>query len=499
MTHRRIVIPLALLWLALVLPQLASHYSFDWDSSQFERGVAHFDIARHQPHPPGYPLWMLALKGLTPIVGHPISAQVALALLFTIAGLIFFYLLARELLGDEAGLAATVLLAFSPLVLLHAMTSAVYAVDLFTSSAGAWFAARLWNADKPRWPLPVLAGFTLALAAGFRPSGGAFLLPLLAVAFLRTARLRPVQAALGMAAGALCWAAWYVPAALITGGFQRLSALTSAQAVSSFRKTSVFYGATFHQQFVMMTGTTIVLAFALAPLALAVGTALLLTRGRLLGAPRPSRPAWASVLFFVLWLTPNLAMDYLFHFGKVGYAMLSLPPLALVVAWLAWPALKHSRWTLAFTAAALLACYFPYERLIVDQARGSLPRLLLVCSPRMPGLLEDSQRDLRRLIDGLPGRPEQKLIFCLREHPDAPNIRTVTCEYSDVYWANPTKSGLEVHAPREGPVSYRWPDSVRIIGWLCNSDGPPADVRARYPRARRMGGSAVYSLWAATN
>lgn len=53
---------LALLWLALALPQVDTRYSYNWDSSQFERGVEHFDISRHQPHPPGYPLWILASK-----------------------------------------------------------------------------------------------------------------------------------------------------------------------------------------------------------------------------------------------------------------------------------------------------------------------------------------------------------------------------------------------------------------------------------------------------
>ena len=75
--HRALLWLLAALWLALALPHVDTRYSFAWDSSQFERGVRHFDIALHQPHPPGYPLWILALRGLAPIAGPGTAANCA--------------------------------------------------------------------------------------------------------------------------------------------------------------------------------------------------------------------------------------------------------------------------------------------------------------------------------------------------------------------------------------------------------------------------------------
>ena len=94
-----------MLWLGAALPRVGARYSWDWDSSQFDRAVEKFDVSLHQPHPPGYPLWVLAMKALTPLLGSPNSAQVVLSLLFTITGLMFFSSLARELLGSEGGLA----------------------------------------------------------------------------------------------------------------------------------------------------------------------------------------------------------------------------------------------------------------------------------------------------------------------------------------------------------------------------------------------------------
>lgn len=93
--HQRLFPLLAMIWVALILPDLGTRYSFGWDSSQFDRAVSDFDIARHQPHPPGYPLWVLALRALSPILNNPNRAQILLAVLFTLAGLAFFRAVAR--------------------------------------------------------------------------------------------------------------------------------------------------------------------------------------------------------------------------------------------------------------------------------------------------------------------------------------------------------------------------------------------------------------------
>ncbi len=255
---------LALVWLLLALPRVDTTYSYSWDSSQFERGVRQFDIARHQPHPPGYPLWIFALRGLTPVVGRANSAQVILALLFTVAGLLFFLPLAREMLGDDAGAAATALLAFSPLVCLHATVPLTYAVDLFASCSVGWFAARLWR-GQTRWaPL----GFALAsVTAGFRQSGVTFLLPLLCVALWRSWRKHPLYAAGGLAAGAVCWLAWYVPTAVLSGGFAALASLDRNQMLGAVRKTSIFFGAPLMTHAHMILDGSIYLGFALVALA----------------------------------------------------------------------------------------------------------------------------------------------------------------------------------------------------------------------------------------
>ncbi len=478
MSRKALVWVLAAIWLALALPHVDTRYSFNWDSSQYERGVERFDIRSHQPHPPGYPLWILALKALTPLTGGANRSQVVLALLFSAAGLLFFGALAGATLGREGGTAAAVCLAFSPLVCLNAMATVNYAVDLFASCAAGYMAWRMWRGEI-RWAAPALG--LLAVTAGFRPSGVVFLLPLLGAALWRAWRKGPGYAAGAVLAGAALFLAWYIPTALITGGFAALAALNRNQMISSVRQTSVFLGAAPAVHAHMAIDASLYLGLALITLLPAAVRAV--WRGR---------PDWGAAvaaapgaLFIALWLAPNLAMVYLFHCGAPGYVLLSAPPLVLLGNRLLHASGKPV-WMAAAAALGLAAGYFPYERL-VNPARVTVAYQLLRATPRLPGLLESEQRRLRTWIDALPGQPWEKLIFCMRESTEAPNIRTVTYEYGDGAWAD----------GRGGEMPARLPDAVRSVGWLCGAAGPPPAVRARFPQARRVGGNRLFSFWAA--
>ena len=54
---------LALVFLALHLPYLPASLE-DLDSINFALGVRDFDVAHHQPHPPGYPVFILLAKAV---------------------------------------------------------------------------------------------------------------------------------------------------------------------------------------------------------------------------------------------------------------------------------------------------------------------------------------------------------------------------------------------------------------------------------------------------
>ena len=89
------------------LPPLAllfrSHYLYDLDSVNFALGMDRFDPRVHQPHPPGYYLY-IALGRLLNTVLH--DANLALVLLSIVAScgvVIVIYQMALRLVWPECG------------------------------------------------------------------------------------------------------------------------------------------------------------------------------------------------------------------------------------------------------------------------------------------------------------------------------------------------------------------------------------------------------------
>jgi hypothetical protein len=477
--RRRYLPLLAALWVALLLPSLGARYSFGWDSSQFSRAVTDFDIARHQPHPPGYPLWVLALRGLSPVVGNPNRAQVLLALLFAAAGLWFFAVLAREWLGGRSAFAAALLLAFSPLICMNAGSSQIYIVDFFVSCFSGWFAAGLLSGRLTR-AAPGLA--VIAVAAGFRPSGVVFLFPILAFALWTHGRRRPLDAVAALATGTVCGLAWLTPTALLSGGFGLLARLNRGQMAGSFALSSIFFGAPAAAHIQMAAAATVYLGFAVIGFAPAL---LASTRSTVRKPLKVAGPAWSTSAFFLLWMGPGVALVYLFHCGQPGYVLLSVPPLALLLGHLARGPLDRAAWTATGVAATLLLGWFPFERLM-DPSGPSKPLSFLRATPRIVWLTESSQRELRALIDAMPGQPREKLVYCLLRRSEAPNFRTVTYDFADVAWVD--SAGGSLPSP---------PPGIRSAGWLCEAGASPGAVRAQYSAVRRTGGNQLYSFWTA--
>ena len=463
-----------MLWLAAALPRLGTRYSWDWDSSQFDRAAEKFDVRLHQPHPPGYPLWVLAMKGLTPLLGNPNSAQVLLSLMFTVGGLLFFSSLARELLGSKDGLGAAALLAFSPLVFLYAIVPLATSVDLFSSCAVAWFAARIWCGEA-RWIIPacLVAGFT----AGFRESGVTLVLPLLAAAMVRGLWLSRHQSyawktcVAGVAAGLAAWLCWLVPAASLNGGLGNWHYMANAQMLGVFRQTSVFFGAP-----AMVHGKMLIEVLGYFGIALSVLVPLSLASR----SGSRNLPAWWSAGFLALWLTPNLIVVFLLHCGKPGYILLSLPPLVLAAA-----VRRRSMGRLALLGAAvgILVSCLPYERL-GKSGPNTIGYLMLRSSPRFAYVLEAGQRRMRSVLDAIPGSPSERLMICDAHRPEAPNIRTVTFDFRDLRWTDNPETPLDAN--------------VHTVFVLCDRPQPSTTLLERFPNLRRVSGEASYSLWAAS-
>lgn len=180
-----------LLWSRLGLLALGP---WEWDEVLFARGLLHFELAAHFPHPPGFPGWLAIGHLLLPLAGEPLRALQWGSSVLSVAALWPLAALGRKAAHPVVAVAASVLVMVAP-------GPWLYAVRGFSSTPAAAFA--LFAAALAAGGLAGrrATAFTVLVAAAFliRP----ILLPGLAALWLvGAATVRPRRRLLPGLAGA---------------------------------------------------------------------------------------------------------------------------------------------------------------------------------------------------------------------------------------------------------------------------------------------------------
>jgi hypothetical protein len=320
---------------------------YNWDAVQFALALHEFDIAKHQPHPPGYLLYVALGRLLNASLGDPTLAYVALAMLFSAGTTFVLYWLARRLFDRATALIAASLLAVSPLFWFYGSVGLTYAGEAFAASVVAWFAygALTGHVSSLYW-----GALALGLTGGMRQSVLVLLLPLWFGSALLGIRSRRRVAI----AGAILLAtvlAWLLPMVWLTGGPAAYIGASTQLYGSVLLPTSVLGGSleiTLAQARYLLESTLV----GLGPLGL---VALALPAyARRMGW---SRPEW----FLLGWMVPPIVFYMLIHFGQAGYVLTFLPALVIllsrVLAWVVAAGserLRRPNWRWALTTATLL-------------------------------------------------------------------------------------------------------------------------------------------------
>lgn len=207
---------LAVLFFALHLPYLPRSLE-DVDSIDFALGLHAFDVARHQPHPPGYPLFIVLAKAVRVVVG---SDAHALALLGVVAGALGILAIGALVRRVGGGFVAVILAAATPL---YWFTANRPLSDMTGLAAAVAVQALIVSVDSSR--SFAVAAFCAGLAVGLRSQVLWLTAPLLIVSGFgsrdsgvdrrRTTSDSRVPTAVAYVAGVLLWA---VPLVMITGG-----------------------------------------------------------------------------------------------------------------------------------------------------------------------------------------------------------------------------------------------------------------------------------------
>jgi 4-amino-4-deoxy-L-arabinose transferase-like glycosyltransferase len=189
-----------------------SRYLYDLDSVNFALAIQRFDPRVHQPHPPGYFLY-ICLGRLLNIAFHDANlALVVLSILASCGMAVVVYKMTLDWFGPTAAQFAGIFFLFSPLAWFHGIVALTYIVEAFFSGFLGYL---YWHIYGGRAGFVVPAAIVLGVSAGVRPSSLVFLTPLFLFS-LRNAT--PKKMWMGLAALALTLIAWFVPMIAASGG-----------------------------------------------------------------------------------------------------------------------------------------------------------------------------------------------------------------------------------------------------------------------------------------
>jgi hypothetical protein len=339
-----------------------SRMLYHWDSVNFALGMEQFDVRLHQPHPPGYLLYILLGRLVDLLVGDANASLVWISIAFGGLTVSVVYLLGRRLFSRcEAIISASFVLT-SPAFWFYGEVALTYILEAFFVTA---IALACLETLRGKWWMAFLSALLLGLAGGIRQTTLVLMLPLW-VFSLRKCSLKTVLAAISLVG--LTTMAWLVPTVILSGG------------VVPYLKASRAIGGGVLSNFELFGGGSSPLAwlepFVRLGMYLVYGLMLWilpLTYGIIRGASnaRTWLGRWLSddrAQVVALWLIPNLAL-YAPLVRAPGHTFSFLPALVLTAAvalmmlirdlsgWLSWPAQRLALALTSFTLTVNVAFF----------------------------------------------------------------------------------------------------------------------------------------------
>jgi hypothetical protein len=323
---------------------------YAFDSANYALAIDRFyNVAFHQPHPPGYPVYVGLARALDVIVNNANRALVVESIAWAMLAVACTIGLGTRLYGRPIGLLAGFLLCFTVGFWGYSEVAYPY-VALAGETASLALLAHLTLAGRRRLVVPL--GMAWAFAAGVRWDGAVFCAPLWLWALWSAHSWRLRLASVGLAG--LVVAAWAVPMVALSGGWDtyrgvvadylRVWSPQSAFLAGGGGDTQAGYNLNFLVNYLrQMLGVQLLLVPYL--LGRRFGPGSLATDGR-------SR-------LLAVWTVPPLLTYVFAHLGEPGY-VLSLAPQAAILSAVAiddlgretsllarvlqqrgWPALRH--------------------------------------------------------------------------------------------------------------------------------------------------------------
>src|SRR5439155_22415452 len=290
----------------LHLPFLPSSLE-DLDSINFALGLRDFDVARHQPHPPGYPLFIAAARLVRTFVSPEARALSAVSIaagsLSVLALMALYRRIAPESCPRGLPFMATLVASTCPL---YWFTAARPLSDMPGLAAALGVQALALGARSTT--VLAAAGFLAALAAGIRSQVAWLTVPLLVLMLARRPpfdRRRALwQTAVAFLVGVLVWA---VPLVVVSGGPGAYWRAIFSQGAEDLSGIRMLWTSPTPRQLVAALDSAFVAPWAIPVVAAIV---LVVAAAGALSLARTAQPALVTLLAA---FAPYLVFDLLFQ------------------------------------------------------------------------------------------------------------------------------------------------------------------------------------------
>jgi hypothetical protein len=294
---------------------------YHWDSVNFAFALRQFDLAKEQPQPPGYILYVLLVRLVNSLIHDPNTAMVAVSITASVLAAPALYMLGKSMFGARVGWVAAILLIDSPLFWFYGEIALPHTLDALLTILVAWWFYETMRGNY-RFFMPAVAA--AAAAGGIRQQTPIFLAGLILFS-LRKAGWR--RWLMGAGIGAALCLAWFGPMIDLSGGLGNYLKIMSSFSDRFQATTSVFLGAGLdgirHNLGKLVPYTLYGCGFSLLGF-----IPLLSPRGRAAFAAEGSEK-W---LFLGLWAVVPLGFYIFVHMGQQGLVFVYLPALLLAGA-----------------------------------------------------------------------------------------------------------------------------------------------------------------------
>ena len=322
--NKDIILPI-LLFLVTVLTRIpfTSKLLYHWDSVQFALALENYDITVHQPHPPGYFLYVMLGRLINLFIKDANTTFIFISILFSGLAVVAIYYLGKEIFDKKTGILAALIALTSPNLWFHGEVALTYVVEAFFSTFVALLCWRILKGEHKYLWLSVIA---LGIAGGIRQNTVVFLFPLWLFS-VRGVPIRKIIASLGILSIVCLF--WFVPMVWMTGGWAAYQSAFRELWLFNTGHVSVFEkGWTTFKIFSSALVNFVLYGVGAGIFILGIATYSLI-RHRKLRFLDPNR-----AFFFLLWIMPSVLFYLLIfiHPANPGYVLIFIPALLILTA-----------------------------------------------------------------------------------------------------------------------------------------------------------------------